>query len=122
MKIKYIDVNVWNGGVLFDNIIDFLKKEKPDVLAVQEAHDEQDTHLDKTFRTVKVLREALGFSFATFSPFYLLNKEGVKSDKGNAVFSNFLIRPVSTVFFDVPYKEVLHDLEDPTHTPRALQY
>lgn len=122
MKIKYVDVNVWNGGVLMDHIIEFLKKEKPDVLVVQEAHNEQDTRLDKTFRTAKVLQEALGFRFAAFSPFYLLNKDGIKSDKGNAVFSNFSIRPVSTIFFDVPYKEVLRDLEDPTHTPRALQH
>ena len=34
MKIKFISLNVWIGGVLFDNIVDFLKKEDADIVVL----------------------------------------------------------------------------------------
>ena len=122
MKIKYMNLNIWNGGILLYDAIEFLKKVKPDILALQEVHNETDMKLDRTFRTGYIIQKELGFSHMEFAPFYLLNRDGKKSDKGNAVFSSYTLHPNQSIFFDVPYKEVMHDLEDPPHTPRALQH
>lgn len=122
--MKIININVWNGGELLDNLIKFLKKEKPDILAMQEVHNEQQVNIERRYRTISELQNSLGLSQYAFSPQFVLVNNKIKSARGNAILTNFPVRQVKTIFFDVPYKEEVRQTnkQDYTLTPRAMQY
>ncbi len=39
MKLKVICLNIWIGGIFFDEIVDFLQKEDADILLLQEVYN-----------------------------------------------------------------------------------
>lgn len=123
MKLKFICLNLWLGGKLFDEILDFLNKEKPDILAVQEAYDSKDENMEKRFRSIEILKSL--FTDYYFSPTCQAVLEKGKVTAGNAIFSNFPIIEKKYTFFDVPYKEV-NNYEsangDYSLTPRNIQH
>lgn len=124
MRIKYIDLNVWLGGMLFENIVDYLKKEQPDILAIQEVHNETDPKLEKRYRTISELQKELPLTFASFSPALLcMEKNGLKSEQGNAILSKFPIKFIKATFYDEQYKVVHAGVRSEwPHYPRLLQY
>lgn len=124
MHIKFICLNLWLGGKLFEPVLEFLKREKPDILALQEVYDGKDPKLERRFRSMEVLKEELSFSHEFFSPACVDVREEGKIVNGNAVFSRFPVVDSKTVFFDVPFGERTN-FEGPgdfTQTPRNIQY
>lgn len=123
MKIKFITLNVWLGGILFEAILDFLKNEKPDILVCQEVYDGKDPSLERRFRSFDLLKQKLQFTNATFASAFQQNIEGAgKVASGNAIFSNFPIVPIKTTFYDVPYNpDFAKPPSDFSYTPRNLQ-
>lgn len=105
MKFKYLTLNIWDGGALWDKILAFLKKEDPDILTIQEAYNSKDKSLPKNYRTIEELKKVLKGYFVFFSPEYLSVIEHGKIDIGNAIFSRFPIIENSVLFFDKPYGE-----------------
>ncbi len=108
---------------MFEPILEFLKKEKPDILAVQEAYNGRYFDLEKRLRSIDVLKGE--FSYEFFSPACIaVLKEG-KFEAGNAIFSNLPIIETNTAFFEIPFGEVAN-YETPgsdfSLTPRNLQH
>lgn len=123
MKIKFLTLNIEHGGKLMDNILEFLDKQKPDILFMQEVYNSKDSSLERRFRTVEVIKDRVGelLSYNDFKGYAY--DPGVKADIGNAIFSKFPIKKTDNYFFDVPYGEIHFGGEhDPLRVPRALQY
>lgn len=124
MKFKFITLNLWLGGILFDAILDFLKKENPDILACQEVFNGKDANLDGQFCFFGVLKKELNFPYAYFAPAFLENKKEGTIENGNAIFSRFPILNTKTTFYDIPYIKNYIRPADPAEfsfTPRNLQ-
>jgi len=105
MKIKFVTLNIWKGGMLFDNILSFIKKEVPDVVVMQEVLNGKDSRLEKQFRTFGVFKEELGYPYSVFSPAFLNTSSIGKIEEGNAIFSRFPIIQDKVTFFDKQYGE-----------------
>lgn len=122
MKFKVVSLNLWFGGNLFDPILDFLKKENPDILAGQEVLNSQDLSLERRYRSFNVLKAELGYNYVAFSPTFLANTKKGMIEWGNAIFSRFPILKTNITFYDVPYNEnYLMPVKDFSYTPRNLQ-
>jgi len=126
MKLKVISLNLWFGGELFDAILDFLKKEKPDILACQEVINGQDAALSRRYRSFDVLKAELGYDYAVFSPAffpaYSKDAKKIAAEWGNAIFSRFPILKTNTTFYDVAYDgNYAWPEKDFSRTPRNLQ-
>lgn len=122
MKIKFITLNIWDGGRLLDSIISFIKKENPDVVALQEVYDGKNPNLEKRFRTTEILQKELDFPYFVFSPAFTDAKFSEKVEQGNAILSRFPILDNNVIFF-VPYGkfELETKSKDYRHMPSILQ-
>lgn len=107
MKIKFITLNIWQGGMLFDNAVEFIKKEKPDILCLQEVYDSHNQELELRFRTFEELQERLFWlPHSVFAPTVIDSM--TKALWGSAVFSRFEITNYKRHMFDLPFAK--HDL------------
>jgi len=125
MKLKFINLNLWYGGKLFDEIIEFLKKEDPDILSAQEVYNATDEKLPLNYRSVAEIKEKLNFEFTAFSPTFLDHKKdnGIVAEQGNAIFSRFPILSTRTIFYEIPYDPNYVEIgPDFSKTPRNLQH
>jgi endonuclease/exonuclease/phosphatase family metal-dependent hydrolase len=109
-----------------DKVLDFIRFEKPDILAVQEAYNGTNTELEPRFRTLDVIEQAGNFAHYLFSPTCMATVAGgLQVEAGNAIFSHFPITHSRSVFYDVPFGDVLN-YEAPggdySQTPRNLQH
>lgn len=123
MKLKVICLNVWIGGILFDELVAFLKQEDADILLLQEVYNGDSTFQKIQYRTFTELQRALGYEYSHFAPAFLEDAEGKEVVQGNAILSKLLIAHVNTIFYDVAYSK--RDLNDSTKyqfTPRNLQH
>lgn len=103
MQMKFITLNIWFGGKIWDNILEFIHEEKPDVLMLQEVYDGHDQNLEKRFRTMEEFLNEFG-EFLPYSAFgATVLDTGVNVPWGNAVFSKFPILASNTIFFDLPF-------------------
>jgi endonuclease/exonuclease/phosphatase family metal-dependent hydrolase len=105
MRLKFISLNLYEGGLLFENIIEFLKKENPDIIAFQEVNNGIDPKLPNNLRSMQVLSKLLPDYYHFFAPEILLRYSEGKIDIGNAIFSKFPISKEKTIFFSIPYGE-----------------
>lgn len=128
MKIKVIDLNLFEGGLYFDNTKKFLKEENPDILCLQEVYDGKDKELKENLRTLEVLKKFLPSFYYHFAPEMLyIRKEG-KFPLGNAIFSKFPIVKTNVTFYDIPYGEYNAYLQNDNKfdffstLPKNLQY
>lgn len=100
MTIKFITLNIWNGGQLFDAAIKFLKDENPDIAVFQEVYDGGSPSQEPRFRSMEVLHDALpDLKFSTFDGTIIDHGNG-DLPWGNAVFSKFPIVGKNNVLFE----------------------
>ncbi len=122
MTLKILSLNLFEGGILWDNIVTFLHKEQPDILCLQEVIDgsaDQPTHFQSITRLKKVLPDFHYF----FSPeLYEVSSKG-EGDIGNAIFSRFPLSNQQTIFLNGKYQKVNRpeDKEDFSTDPKNLQ-
>jgi endonuclease/exonuclease/phosphatase family metal-dependent hydrolase len=116
MHFKIISINLWQGGNLFDAILDFLKKENADILSLNEVYDGTDKNLEIKYRSYSILPKLLNYPYTAFAPAFINNLPIGNVAQGNAIFSRFPIQNSKTVFFDIPfnpnYKETPGEYED----------
>lgn len=106
MIIKFITINIWHGGKIFDNLVFFLQKEKPDILSMQEVYDGKDPLLERRFRTVEVLKKELGFPYSSFGQ-RLFDTTHDNLAHGNAVLSRYFLQEEGPFqFFDIPLSPI----------------
>lgn len=121
MKIKIICLNVWIGGILFDEMVDFLKNENADILLLQEVFNGDHTFEKIQHRTFSELKKILGFEYAHFAPTLIEEAEGKELVQGNAILSKYPVAEVSVTFFDIPFGK--RNSQGNFHlTPRSLQH
>ena len=105
MKVKFISLNIYEGGLLFDNVLKFLKEENPDIVVFQEVMDGKDKSLDRNTRTIEVLKDFFeGWNYY-FAPEFMLIDGNLKVEIGNAIFSKFPIIKSWSNDFGIPYGE-----------------
>lgn len=121
MRLKFLCLNLWQGGNLLDEAVAWIKRENPDVIVMQEVYDGKDPSWERRFRSMDVLRETLGYPHDVFAPAFLERMTFGKMEQGNAVFSRFPITESDTIFYDVPYGEREDTPEYFERTPRNLQ-
>ncbi len=103
MLIKFLTLNLLDGGIFFDNITLFLKKEAPDIAVFQEVYNGQDPSLEPRLRTIARLQETLPDYQYHFAPTATEILDGKKVPFGNAIFSRFPITGSNIIFYDIPY-------------------
>lgn len=146
-KLKVISLNIFDGGRFFDEIIEFLKNENPDIVLLQEVFNGQDLSINREYRSFSVLQEKLGFKYSHFASAFLenvvdgkvtrVNLDGKRVvrpgggptkpiiqqiEQGNAIFSKFPIEGFPTKFYDISFGERVNNLEHFSVSPRNLQH
>lgn len=120
MITKVVSLNIWHGNV-FDSAIEFLNKEDPDVILLQEVYDGKDENLPRVFRTFSVLKQELPSYNAVFGAGFCDITPLGEIESGNAIFSKFKILETENIFFDEPYRTF--DAESQTdfsHNPQTI--
>jgi endonuclease/exonuclease/phosphatase family metal-dependent hydrolase len=123
MKIKFVCLNLWWGGELFDGILEFLTHQDADIVALQEVYDSPDPTLSRQYHSMQTLQERLHYPYVDFAPAILDRLPVGKVMNGNAILSRFPIKSRDVTFFNEPFGE--RDGKDPKSfptTPRNLQH
>lgn len=123
MEIKVLQLNVWNGGKLWDNLEQFLREQMPDIAFFQEVFGGSAPNLPRRYRTLEEFKKIFPGYFHHFAPSFGDIDEVGTFDRGNAIFSKFPITHSDITFFDVPYK-VFEEQKQRSFefTPRALEH
>lgn len=101
--MKIIQLNIW-GGKLGLQIIDFLQKEKPDFVCLQEVNNLKGRSGYKFFATLEEIKEKGGFKEVFMSPTFTSRYMERTMDYGNAILSNEPLVLTNTVFTNLKYK------------------
>lgn len=126
MKLKFITINLWFGGLLMDDILNFLEQEDADIVVLQEVQQSNDPKLPSHYRTVETLQSRLQYPHENFAPAIYDKYPWGNVLNGNAVLSKFPITSSNISFFD---QEI--DMEHPRNpfdpqfyptSPRNLQH
>ncbi|KKW32704.1 MAG: Fe Superoxide dismutase [Candidatus Uhrbacteria bacterium GW2011_GWA2_52_8d] len=104
-----------------DEILDFLKREDADIVLMQEVYNGHEPFWERKFRSMDVLREALGYPYEHFAPAFLERTEFGKVEQGNAILSKLSLIEAASTPGDVPYGEREDKPEYYERTPRNLQ-
>lgn len=123
MKLKVISVNVWIGGILFDAILEFLRKQDADIVLLQEVYNGDTRFQTPQQQCLTQLKEQLGYEHASFAPAFYEMVDGKQLMQGNAVLSKYPVLQEKIIFYDVPFQERNPDDVTQYHvTPRNLQH
>lgn len=105
VRFKFITINIWFGGIVWENLVSFIKNEDPDILALQEVYDSHNPEYEKRFRTMDELRiELTNLPYNVFEP-TIFETSHDRAPWGNAIFSKFPINQHKNVLFDLPVGE-----------------
>lgn len=118
MTFKYLSINVWFGGKLWDAMVDFLKHEDADIVALQEVYGGEDPKLEKRLRTLHALQQELPYPHVAFASANIDTK--LNLPWGNAILSKFPITKHEAIFFDVPFGEREMKIENAEYAPRNM--
>jgi endonuclease/exonuclease/phosphatase family metal-dependent hydrolase len=105
--MKIIQLNVW-GGKLGQQIIDFVKAEKPDFLCMQEVNDLQGRSGYKFFATLEEIKDGASLAETFMSPTYSARYMERKLSYGNAILSGLPFDSTQTIF---TYREFIDDFD-----------
>ncbi len=104
MQLKVLSWNIWCGTYLKE-VISFLKKEQPDIIALQEVLEEENGNIALTI--AKELGYECVYALGMHMPAKFLNNKEIDQDKsisfGNAVLSKYPI--ISSKIHDLPQGE-----------------
>jgi len=126
LKIKVVSLNLWIGGLLFDEISAFLEKENADIVMLQEVMDTKADKFPAHYYSIASLQKKLHYPYTDFAP-NLVNKfPWVMCTEGNAILSRFPIKERGVAYFEEPFDETkLRDAFDPSTygtLPRSLEH
>ena len=119
--MKILQLNVW-GGKLGKQIIEVLKREKPDIVCFQEAVVfPAEKEGDLFFSTLKKFEREGGFEHSFFSPVFGFSYMNRTAEFGNAILSKHPFQKTKVVFTRKEYIED-QDLLDGDFNIRNLQH
>ncbi len=125
MKIKYITLNIFEGGIFFDNIASFLKQEQPDIIGFQEVYNGEKLEPARNYRSMQLLIQIFPGCYHSFAPLFCEQLDSTRIELGNAILSRFPIIEEKNTFFDAPYDpEYKKELRngDFSHDPQSVQW
>lgn len=123
VQIKFLTVNVWNGGKLWENLERFLKEQNADIMFFQEVFNGHGENLPKSYKTLDEFKQIFPDYHYHYAPAFGDIGEYGAIDRGNAIFSKFPIISSDFTFFDLPYKVFNEQKErDFEFTPRVIEY
>lgn len=99
---------------MWESILRFLQAENPDILATQETYNAVGKEWAPRMQSVELIKQAVGFSYASFAATRREQQDMGPVENGNAVFSRFPIIDGGSRFFDMPY--------DPQYVERPGNY
>jgi endonuclease/exonuclease/phosphatase family metal-dependent hydrolase len=115
MKLKIVCLNMWSGGKLFPQLIEFLDAENADVVMLQEVYNGVDPGLPDKYRSMEVLSERLNYAYSAFALAYIEDSTVGKVPHGNAVLSNYPLLQKDNRFLQKSVQEYYQDI--PEHWP-----
>ena len=124
MKLKVITLNIWHGGRLWDNAVDFLRQQDADILLLQEVFNGHDASYEPRFRTMDEFKKIFDFIDNDFAPSCLFVHDFGKVELGLALFSKFpIVTRYDQLFFNEPFNDSYVDTPENYPTaPRNLQH
>ena len=99
MTLKIVSLNLWHGGRLFQEALEFLRDQDADIIALQEVHDGHGLNLADRHRSMQVLREELDYTYDDFAQAFILSQPEGKIPFGSAILSKFPLKQSSVDFF-----------------------
>ncbi len=127
MKIKLITLNIWKQSNLQEKAVDFINKENPDVICLQEVYNGTDKKLKLQYRSLEFFKKKLRLTHSQFAPTFrdITKEDHLDAEQGLTIFSRYPIVKTDVTFFDLPYR-VFYDYEKTPEIfpkiPRLLQY
>lgn len=109
--MKIIQINIW-GGKLGQQIIDFLNREKPDFVCMQEVNDLDGRSGYKLFATLDEIKQGAGFKDAFMSATYSSRYMERQLEYGNAILSKLPLASTKTIFTEGQYKSNFDTMKD----------
>lgn len=97
MRIKFVDLNIWYGGNLFNEAVKFLQEEDADIITLQEV-------TDKNFED---LRKKLSYKYFYWEPSLIHPTKAGDIPIGNVIFSKYPITSTKTTFYDRPLSKIV---------------
>ncbi|MEP7167361.1 MAG: endonuclease/exonuclease/phosphatase family protein [Candidatus Woesebacteria bacterium] len=122
MNIKILSLNLFEGGLFWENIEAFIKRENPDILCLQEVFN-GDQKQPVSFQSVKRLGVLLPDFYSYYSPELFEIWPHGQGDGGNAIYSRFPLSDEKTIFLHEEYRKILRPRreDDFSHYPKNLQ-
>lgn len=125
MRFKFITLNIEHGGKLLNKAIEFINKEQPDLLFIQEAQN-TDSKTDKQhYKTISEILSATQFNYHIFAPYVEFEFDGTNVQHGNAIFARYPLISGETTYFNGRYEKAdffgAQKLHDYTRLPHAMQ-
>jgi endonuclease/exonuclease/phosphatase family metal-dependent hydrolase len=122
MTLKIVSLNLWHGGRLFREALEFLKSQDADIIALQEVHDGHGSNLAGRYRSMQVLREELDYAYDDFARAFMLSQPEGEIPFGSAILSRLPLEQNSVDFFVEPTRPYYRDVpEEWPILPRLLQ-
>lgn len=123
MKVKILNLNLFEGGIFWENIQKFILRENPDILCLQEVFD-GDGAQPINFQTIPRLKAIFPNHHLFYSPeLYEIWPHGA-GDTGNAILTHLPIVEEKTIFIHRQYQRIIRprDEKDFSHYPKNLQH
>jgi len=114
MKLKLVSLNIWQGHAL-DAVCEFLAREKPDIITLQEVYNGTGPALSLQYRSLEELIKRLGLPYNDYEPALIDNRKEGKIPEGNATLSRFPIVAREAIFFNEPFRDDY--IDDITQNP-----
>lgn len=130
MSIKIISLNLFEGGVFWENILEFFNRENADIYCLQEAGD-GNADQPLPFQTLERFRKVFPNFHFYYTPemYQIWSKNhsvwpGAEGDAGNLIISRFPITSQQTTFIHGEYGKFHRpeDEKDFRHYPKNMQH
>lgn len=105
VTFKLLTLNVWHGGIVMENLLDFLARENADVMVFQEINSHSNLSLPASYHTSTELKKLFPDYDLAFDSGHKINytKEQIQVEQGNATLSRFPIKKHELQYFDSEY-------------------
>lgn len=122
MHLKFVTLNIWNGGRLLAEAREFLRQAAADLIFIQEAYNGHGTNLNDRFKTVEILQSDFSDFYTDFAPAYgdIRAMEGLIDD-GQLILSRWPIAQTENIFLDLPYGQYDQDKIAATQNPEDFK-
>lgn len=121
--MKFLTLNIWNGGKVFPAVLEFLKQQSADIFFLQEVNQTPKLGVEPRFQTTAWLRENFPDYFIAYAP-ALIDTRKIEGEveSGHAILSRWPLQNPTSFFVDIPPGKFDHDsITDFSSFPSMIQ-